>query len=472
MAYLGTPIDTRNQFQSLQGKRFNGDGSTTDFTLDVAPSSTLDIEVFVGNVRQDPNSAYTLSGTTLTFTGAPPSGTNNIYVVHQAKAVGTIDLPEGALVDLNGGSDKLVLDADGDTTISADTDDQIDIKIAGADDFKFTANNMNVLSGSTLTIDSGATITNNGTANGFGALAGIDDQSSSNDDQLTITDTAVVINEDSDDVDFRYESNEKTHHFFLDGGTNDGAAAFGDDAPETGTGGITLNQTSLDNLILSMKSNDIAHGVTNHQETDTYMGFLKYHATSGGGNITGISEDDVGMFIHGFAPNPNTTQNATGVSVVMMRANDVSGAGGANVGSTGNCFGVQNGGSQVFIVRGDGNIYSDSSHNTYDAFDDAQLVRAFDLSHGKGVIDSKFDKFVSYNHEKLAELDLVGRENDGTPNHFVNVTGMQRLHNGAIWQQYEKHNQLLEAVYDLAKEAVGKEKADAILEKHDVKRLQ
>ena len=133
MAYVGTPIDTNNQFQSLSGKRFNGDGSTTDFTLDIAPSSTLDIEVFVENVRQDPNSAYTLSGTTLSFTGAPPSGTNNIYVVHQAKAVGTIDLPEGALVDLNGGSDKLVLDADGDTTISADTDDQIDFKTGGTD---------------------------------------------------------------------------------------------------------------------------------------------------------------------------------------------------------------------------------------------------------------------------------------------------------------------------------------------------
>ena len=93
MSYVGTPIDTRNTFQSLAGKRFNGDGSTTAFTLDVAPSSTLDIEVFVGNVRQDPNSAYTLSGTTLTFTGAPPSGTNNIYVVHQAKSVGTIDVP-------------------------------------------------------------------------------------------------------------------------------------------------------------------------------------------------------------------------------------------------------------------------------------------------------------------------------------------------------------------------------------------
>ena len=76
MAYVGTPIDTQNQFQSLQGKRFSGDASTTAFTLDIAPSSVFDIEVFVENVRQDPNSAYNLSGTTLTFTGAPPSGTN------------------------------------------------------------------------------------------------------------------------------------------------------------------------------------------------------------------------------------------------------------------------------------------------------------------------------------------------------------------------------------------------------------
>jgi len=94
MAYVGTPIDTQNQFQSLAGKRFDGDGSTTNFTLDIAPSSTLDIEVFVENVRQDPNSAYSLSGTTLAFSAAPPSGTNNIYVIHQAKAVGTISVPD------------------------------------------------------------------------------------------------------------------------------------------------------------------------------------------------------------------------------------------------------------------------------------------------------------------------------------------------------------------------------------------
>ena len=122
MAYVGNPIDTQNTFQSLVGKRFNRDGSTTAFTLDVAPSSTLDLEVFVGNVRQDPNSAYTLSGTTLTFTGAPPSGTNNIYVVHQAKSVGTITPGANSVgvteLNLSDGSSGQFIKTDGSGTLS------------------------------------------------------------------------------------------------------------------------------------------------------------------------------------------------------------------------------------------------------------------------------------------------------------------------------------------------------------------
>ena len=53
-----------------------------------------------------------------------------------------------AAVDLNGV--ELILDADQDTSITADTDDQIDIKISGADDFRFTANTFTALSGSTI----------------------------------------------------------------------------------------------------------------------------------------------------------------------------------------------------------------------------------------------------------------------------------------------------------------------------------
>lgn len=58
----------------------------------------------------------------------------------------------GSVLTLDGVADALELDLDGDTTISAPTDDQIDIEIAGADDFTFTANTFDVLAGSTLTI--------------------------------------------------------------------------------------------------------------------------------------------------------------------------------------------------------------------------------------------------------------------------------------------------------------------------------
>ena len=61
------------------------------------------------------------------------------------------------LVDLN--ANELIIDLDADTSITADTDDQIDIKIAGADDFRFTANTFTALAGSTIasTYDSGST---------------------------------------------------------------------------------------------------------------------------------------------------------------------------------------------------------------------------------------------------------------------------------------------------------------------------
>lgn len=62
----------------------------------------------------------------------------------------------GAAIDMNG--QEFILDADADTSITADTDDQIDIKIAGADDFRMTANTFTALSGSTISVPSGATL--------------------------------------------------------------------------------------------------------------------------------------------------------------------------------------------------------------------------------------------------------------------------------------------------------------------------
>jgi hypothetical protein len=65
---------------------FNGDGTTVAFPLSRSVNSPNDIEVFVNNVAQQPNSGYTVLGTALTFTAAPSSGTSNIYVRYLSTA--------------------------------------------------------------------------------------------------------------------------------------------------------------------------------------------------------------------------------------------------------------------------------------------------------------------------------------------------------------------------------------------------
>ena len=73
---------------------FNGNGSTTAFTLTEVPASNTaeNFMVFVDNVyqRHGTGLAYTVSGSTLTFTSAPPSGTKNIQVM-QLNGVNTLN---------------------------------------------------------------------------------------------------------------------------------------------------------------------------------------------------------------------------------------------------------------------------------------------------------------------------------------------------------------------------------------------
>ena len=87
MPYLGnTPA---SNFASVTKDTFSGDRSTTAFTLSKA-ATTNGVAVFVENVRQEPTTAYAVSGTTLTFTAAPSSGTANIFVNFLAPQTGTV----------------------------------------------------------------------------------------------------------------------------------------------------------------------------------------------------------------------------------------------------------------------------------------------------------------------------------------------------------------------------------------------
>lgn len=76
-------------FTRTQAESFNGTGSATSFTLGHHVKNAIDIEVLVDNVQQSPfDGSYSVSGTTLTFSGAPASGTNNVYVMY--RQVGTV----------------------------------------------------------------------------------------------------------------------------------------------------------------------------------------------------------------------------------------------------------------------------------------------------------------------------------------------------------------------------------------------
>ena len=78
MAYLGNTPQTQGFTPAVD--YFSGNGSTVTFTLTRPVAAAVQVEAVIDNVVQNPSTAYTVSGNAITFTSAPLSGTNNIYV--------------------------------------------------------------------------------------------------------------------------------------------------------------------------------------------------------------------------------------------------------------------------------------------------------------------------------------------------------------------------------------------------------
>ena len=119
-------------------------GTITGNSIVTVPDSVEKVYI----VTNGTSGAYTVqfktaSGTGITF-GVSEKTTKLFY----SDGTNIVDAGFSGGTDLDG--KELILDADGDTSITADTDDQIDIKIAGADDFQFTANTFTAQAGSTI----------------------------------------------------------------------------------------------------------------------------------------------------------------------------------------------------------------------------------------------------------------------------------------------------------------------------------
>lgn len=78
MAYIGNTVQNQGFTPAID--YFSGNGSTVTFTLSRPLVSVAQVIAVIENVPQNPSTAFTVTGNSITFTSAPPSGTNNIWV--------------------------------------------------------------------------------------------------------------------------------------------------------------------------------------------------------------------------------------------------------------------------------------------------------------------------------------------------------------------------------------------------------
>ena len=138
IAYISTPAV----------QQFSGDGSTTTFTLNRTVADKQSVLVSVAGVVQDAASAYTVpDGTTLTFTAAPSSGTNNFFVNFLDLTTGSVTPPAANKGNFKGGG----LFRTNAQSLTADT------TILATENANVTGP-FTVASGVTLTVESGGTL--------------------------------------------------------------------------------------------------------------------------------------------------------------------------------------------------------------------------------------------------------------------------------------------------------------------------
>ena len=102
MAYIGK--DPAEAYQSFVKQDFSV-SATTSYTLDNAVTNQNEIALFINYVRQEPTTAYTASGTSLTLTSATASG-DDMYCIYLGMAKQTVNAPDGSV-----GASQLASDA-------------------------------------------------------------------------------------------------------------------------------------------------------------------------------------------------------------------------------------------------------------------------------------------------------------------------------------------------------------------------
>ena len=202
------------------------------------------------------------------------------------------------------------------------------------------------------------------------------------------------------------------------------------------TGGLTIDQGSLDTEIISLKSSDVAHGMTTLTETDTYTVIAKNDATDGGILLAGYTEGTVGLQVRGRNTLEDTNSTTVAVAGVLLSSALKSGTTVTTHGAGANLLGVQDGDALRFIVKQDGDVFNNggsTAMTTFDDHDDVQLLEAV-----KSVYIPDFrthlGQWVEDHLEILEDGGVITKDANAIGGYWISQKGMTGLLIDAIRQ--------------------------------------
>jgi len=105
MPYIGNKATSN--FTSMSKQDLTGATGGT-LTLNTSVASASEIALYINNVRQEPTTSYTVSGTTVTLQGYTVAGTDDIYVIYLGKAIQTTVPPDGSITSSKLSSETMI----------------------------------------------------------------------------------------------------------------------------------------------------------------------------------------------------------------------------------------------------------------------------------------------------------------------------------------------------------------------------
>jgi hypothetical protein len=153
--------------------------------------------------------------------------------------------------------------------------------------------------------------------------------------------------------------------------TDNGRVGIGEAAPDAP---LCINQGALDVEILTFKSSDIAHGMTDFTETDTWGRFQKQSATLGGLSMTGQTETGgvSSVSIGGYSTDETDVRSSSASAPIILNGRTKSGSNVANMGADKNIVVIRNNATTRFIFDSDGDAHADGGSG-FTVYSDSRL---------------------------------------------------------------------------------------------------